>query len=63
MRSGDHAYPAMLGAIDAAEKSVGLCSYIFRDDEAGLPFKLIWWLSRGSFDRLERRAFAYAGLA
>ena len=38
MRSGDHAYPAMLGAIDAAEKSVGLCSYIFRDDEAGLPF-------------------------
>jgi hemerythrin-like domain-containing protein len=32
-------------------------------DEAGLPFKLIWWLSRGSFARLERRAFAYAGLA
>src|SRR4029079_14963859 len=38
MRSGDNAYPAMLAAIDAAEKSVGLCSYIFRDDEAGLPF-------------------------
>src|SRR3954469_14039595 len=30
--------PAMLAPIDAAEKSIGLCSYIFRDDEAGLPF-------------------------
>ncbi|WP_428673414.1 phospholipase D-like domain-containing protein [Reyranella sp.] len=38
IRNGDNAYPAMLAAIDAAEKSVGLCSYIFRDDEAGLPF-------------------------
>ena len=38
MRSGDNAYPAMLAAIDAAEKSVGLCSYIFRDDVAGMPF-------------------------
>jgi len=38
LRSGDNAYPAMLGAIDAAEKCVGLCSYIFRDDEAGMPF-------------------------
>ncbi len=38
LRSGDEAYPAMLAAIDAAEKSVGLCSYIFRDDEAGMPF-------------------------
>jgi cardiolipin synthase len=38
MRNGDDAYPAMLAAIDAAEKSVGLCSYIFRDDVAGLPF-------------------------
>ena len=38
MRNGDNAYPAMLAAIDAAEKSVGLCSYIFRDDVAGLPF-------------------------
>jgi cardiolipin synthase len=38
MRNGDGAYPAMLAAIDAAEKSVGLASYIFRDDEAGLPF-------------------------
>jgi len=31
-------------------------------DEAGLPFRLIWWLSRGSFQRLERRAFQYAGI-
>ena len=38
MRNGDDAYPAMLAAIDAAEHSVGLCSYIFRDDEAGEPF-------------------------
>ncbi len=38
LRSGDNAYPAMLAAIDAAEKSVGLASYIFRDDEAGRPF-------------------------
>ena len=38
LRSGDDAYPAMLAAIDAAEKCVGLCSYIFRDDEAGMPF-------------------------
>jgi cardiolipin synthase A/B len=38
LRSGDQAYPAMLAAIDAAEKSVGLASYIFRDDVAGQPF-------------------------
>jgi cardiolipin synthase len=38
MRNGDDTYPAMLAVIDAAEKSIGLCSYIFRDDEAGLPF-------------------------
>jgi cardiolipin synthase len=38
LRNGDNAYPAMLAAIDSAEKSVGLASYIFRDDEAGLPF-------------------------
>jgi cardiolipin synthase len=38
LRSGDNAYPAMLAAIDAAEKSVGLASYIFRDDVAGMPF-------------------------
>jgi cardiolipin synthase A/B len=38
MRNGDSAYPAMLAAIDAAEKSIGIASYIFRDDEAGMPF-------------------------
>ena len=38
LRNGDNAYPAMLAAIDGAEKSVGLVSYIFRDDEAGQPF-------------------------
>ncbi|HEY4166157.1 MAG TPA: phospholipase D-like domain-containing protein, partial [Reyranella sp.] len=38
MRNGDNAYPAMLAAIDQAEKSVGLASYIFRDDAAGMPF-------------------------
>lgn len=38
LRNGDNTYPAMLAAIDAAERSVGLASYIFRDDEAGLPF-------------------------
>ena len=38
LRNGDEAYPAMLTAIDAAKKSVGLCSYIFRDDAAGKPF-------------------------
>jgi cardiolipin synthase len=38
MRNGDNSYPAMLAAIDAAEKSVGLASYIFRDDAAGMPF-------------------------
>ena len=38
LRNGDEAYPAMLAAIDAATKSVGLCSYIFRADAAGEPF-------------------------
>jgi cardiolipin synthase len=38
LRNGDEAYPSMIAAIDAAKKSVGLCSYIFRADEAGLPF-------------------------
>jgi cardiolipin synthase len=38
LRNGDNAYPEMIAAIDAAEKTVGLVSYIFRDDEAGLPF-------------------------
>ena len=38
LRNGDEAYPAMRLAIDAATKSVGLASYIFRDDAAGEPF-------------------------
>jgi cardiolipin synthase len=38
LRNGEQTYPAMLAAIDAAEKSVGLASYIFRDDTAGMPF-------------------------
>jgi cardiolipin synthase len=30
--NGDEAYPAMLAAIAAAKRSIGLSSYIFRDD-------------------------------
>jgi cardiolipin synthase len=36
--NGDEAYPPMLAAIDAAEHSVGLSSYIFRDDQWGGKF-------------------------
>ena len=38
LHSGDQAYPRMLAAIAAAEKSVGLLSYIFRADKAGEAF-------------------------
>ncbi|MGH8431431.1 MAG: phospholipase D-like domain-containing protein, partial [Solimonas sp.] len=38
LRSGDQAYPRMLAAIGAAQKSVGLVSYIFRNDKAGKAF-------------------------
>ena len=38
LRSGDEAYPRMLEAIEEAQKSVGLVSYIFRNDEAGRHF-------------------------
>ncbi len=38
LRSGDEAYPAMLQAIDAATRSVGISSYIFRDDGSGGEF-------------------------
>ena len=38
LRNGDGAYPAMLAAIDAAQHSVGLLSYIFRADAAGDAF-------------------------
>lgn len=34
---GDEAYPAMIGAIGAAERSVAICSFIFHDDEGGGP--------------------------
>jgi cardiolipin synthase len=36
--SGDQAYPAMLEAIGQAERSIGLCSYIFDHDRAGVRF-------------------------
>lgn len=38
LRSGDQAYPRMLEEIGRAQRSVGLCSYIFRADEAGEKF-------------------------
>jgi cardiolipin synthase A/B len=37
-QNGDEAYPAMLAAIAAAKRSVGLSSYIFRDDVWGGRF-------------------------
>ena len=37
-QNGDEAYPPMLGAIAAAKSSVGLSSYIFRDDDWGGRF-------------------------
>jgi cardiolipin synthase len=36
--NGDEAFPAMLAAIDAAQKSVSLCSYIFDNDASGRLF-------------------------
>lgn len=36
--NGDHAYPAMLEAIERASRSVSLCSYIFASDRVGLRF-------------------------
>jgi len=38
MRNGDEAYPVMLQAIAEAKVSIGLSSYIFYADEAGMPF-------------------------
>jgi len=38
LHSGDEAYPRMLEEIAGAKTSVGLCSYIFRDDSAGEKF-------------------------
>ncbi len=37
-QDGDEAYPPMLAAIAAAQRSVGLSSYIFRDDVSGGRF-------------------------
>ncbi|WP_342105778.1 phospholipase D-like domain-containing protein [Methylobacterium sp. SI9] len=37
-RNGDAGYPAMLAAIREAEASIGLSSYIFKDDPTGLEF-------------------------
>lgn len=36
--NGDAAFPAMLAAIDAAKKTVTLCSYIFDNDPSGKQF-------------------------
>jgi len=38
LRDGDHAYPAMLAAIDAATRSIALSSYIFANDKIGVQF-------------------------
>jgi cardiolipin synthase A/B len=38
LRNGEETYAAMLAAIEGAQKSVGLCSYIFRGDPAGEKF-------------------------
>ena len=38
LHNGDNAYPAMLEAIASAQRSVLLCSYIFRDDRVGSRF-------------------------
>lgn len=38
LHNGDEAYPAMLAAIDGAQSSIALSSYIFGDDAAGRPF-------------------------
>lgn len=35
---GEEAYPEMIAAIDQAQKSVALCSYIFDNDRAGREF-------------------------
>ncbi|QDU26955.1 Major cardiolipin synthase ClsA [Anatilimnocola aggregata] len=38
LHCGDEAYPRMIEAIDAAEHSVSLCTYIFDNDPEGLEF-------------------------
>ena len=36
--NGDEAFPAMLAAIDSAQNSISLCSYIFDNDPSGRQF-------------------------
>ncbi len=36
--NGDEAFPAMLAAIESAQKSISLCSYIFDNDASGRQF-------------------------
>jgi cardiolipin synthase len=38
LRDGDETYPAMIQAIDEAQHTVGLCMYIFDNDDAGQLF-------------------------
>ena len=38
LHNGENAYPAMLAAIEAAERSVSLSTYIFDSDDAGMRF-------------------------
>lgn len=49
LHDGDGAYPFMLKAIEEAERSILLCSYIFRNDQVGSLFieKLIAAQKRG----------------
>ena len=46
LQNGDEAYPGMLAAIETAQRSVGLATYLFRDDSTGRAF--IDALSRAS---------------
>lgn len=48
LHNGDAAYPAMLAAIEAARRSVGLSCYLFRRDAIGLQFI-------GALDRARQR--------
>jgi cardiolipin synthase len=36
--NGDKAFPAMLAAIESAQKTISFCSYIFDNDSSGLEF-------------------------
>lgn len=38
LENGDAAYPQMIAAIEASIRTVALSSYIFRADQAGIPF-------------------------